>query len=101
MENKFHEVLFTKSFCISEENNNKSVQTEHTKNHEMVFELHIAWLNSLLVRDSFIYLDLVAGGFVPLPVGPSLSSAMSPNHVLIQLLRDIQVCHPNQVAAML
>lgn len=48
-----------------------------------------------------MYLDLVAGGFVPLPVGPSLSSAMSPNHVLIQLLRDIQVCHPNQVAAML
>lgn len=52
-------------------------------------------------RVSFMYLDLVAGGFVPLPVGPSLSSAMSPNHVLIQLLRDIQVCHPNQVAAML
>lgn len=48
-----------------------------------------------------IYLDLVAGGLVSLPVGPGLSSAVAPHHILIQLLRDIQVCHSNQVTAML
>lgn len=48
-----------------------------------------------------IYFDLVAGGLVSLPVGASLSSAVASHHVLIQLLRDIQVCHPNQVTAML
>lgn len=47
------------------------------------------------------YLDLVAGGFVSLPAGPSLSSAVAPNHILIQLLRDIQIRHTNQVTAML
>lgn len=52
-------------------------------------------------RDLSIYLDLVAGGLVSLPVGPGLSSAVAPHHILIQLLRDIQVCHSNQVTAML
>lgn len=47
------------------------------------------------------YLDLVAGGFVSLPAGPSLSSAVAPNHILIQLLGDIQIRHTNQVTAML
>lgn len=48
-----------------------------------------------------MYLDLVAGGLVSLPVGSGLSPAMASHHVLIQLLGDIQVCHPNQVTAML
>lgn len=47
------------------------------------------------------HLDLVAGGLVSLPVGPSLSSAVASNHILIQLLGDIQIRHANQVAAML
>lgn len=52
-------------------------------------------------KDLSIYLDLVAGRLMSLPVGPGLCSAVAPNHILIQLLRDIQVCHSNQVTAML
>lgn len=48
-----------------------------------------------------VYLDLVAGGLVSLPAGPRLSSAVPPHHVLIQLLRDVQVRHPDQVTSVL
>lgn len=48
-----------------------------------------------------LYLDLVAGGLVSLSAGPSLSSPVAPDHVLIQLLWDVQVGHSNQVTAML
>lgn len=60
---------------------------------------------SFIKKKSFFfldpYLDLVAGGFVSLSAGPSLSSAVAPNHILIQLLGDIQIRHTNQVTAML
>lgn len=46
-------------------------------------------------------LDLIAGGLVSLSVGPGLSSAVAPNHILIELLGDIQIRHTNQVAAVL
>lgn len=36
-----------------------------------------------------------------LSVGPSLSSAVAANHILIELLGDIQIRHTNQVTAVL
>lgn len=48
-----------------------------------------------------LHLDLVAGGLVSLSVGPSLSSAVAPNHVLIELLGDVQIRHTDQVTAVL
>lgn len=48
-----------------------------------------------------IYLDLIAWRLVSLPAGSSLSSAVTPHHILVQLFWDIQVCHSNQVTAML
>lgn len=70
-----------------------------------------SWTNNEL---SFVYpsrkkglyfieldLDLIAGGLVSLSVGTSLSSAVAPNHILIELLGDIQICHTNQVTAVL
>lgn len=47
------------------------------------------------------HLDLVAWRLVSLPAGSNLSSAVTPHHILVQLLRDVQVCHSNQVTAML
>lgn len=48
MENKIHEDLFTKSFPISGEKNNTSAQTEHMKNHDIVFELQFLLYGKIL-----------------------------------------------------
>lgn len=48
-----------------------------------------------------LHLDLVAWRLVSLPAGSGLSSAVTPHHILVQLFRDVQVCHSNQVTAML
>lgn len=45
---KIHEDLFTKSSSISGEKNNTSVQAEHTKNHEIVFELQFLLYGKIL-----------------------------------------------------
>lgn len=52
-------------------------------------------------RAGTTHLDLVTGRFVLLPVHSRLESPVSPHHVLVELLGNVEVRHPNQVTAML
>ena len=47
------------------------------------------------------YLDLVAGGLVFLPVDASMGASVPTDHVLVQLLWNVEIGHADQVTAVL
>lgn len=56
---------------------------------------------ALAFPSDFTYFDLVTWRLMFLPVHSSLKTPMTSDHVLIQLLRHIEIRHTNQIAAML
>lgn len=48
-----------------------------------------------------IHLDLIAGRLVLLSVDACMSAPMSSHHILIELLGNVEVGHPDQITAVL